>query len=344
MTLDKLGRPFQGTAWYQIEDSYGLVSSPSLNSIAISCKIQNVRIDTGDRHKVLRDIGSPLACNLLEQIHEPKVHLEYIPQAGDQLIDDSINRAGNIVPSKSTCTLQSITMCVGFNTKGNMGADNVSYYVVDGMKPATVRITGSKNTEYLVVIDYEARSILTLTALTEYKAYPDAVNVGALDTASTGVAPSLLTDEYLQFHVAGEIRKIGGSLVVNTDHIAWITNSIELTITHKLTGYTDHDSLYKTYLIEGDMDVEGSVDITLDGGGALHMYEVLNNHSFEIVLDMGLMDAGANVPRITLPGCEWKSSSVEGNAGGEAIMSVVPFTCKPSSCSDLVTFPTSEAL
>ena len=335
MTLDKLGRPFQGTAWYWIEDSYGAVSEPSLNSLPISCKIQNIRIDTGDRHKVLRDIGSPLACNLLELPHEPKVHLEYIPQAGDTLIDDVIDRAGNVVPSKSTCTLQSISICVGFNTKGNMGADNVSYYVVDGMKPSTVRITGSKLTEYLVVIDYEARSILTFTALTDYLAYPDAVN-----GTGTGIAPNPLTEEYLQFHVAGEIRKTGGH-VVNTDHIAFITNSIELTVTHKLTPYTDHDQLYKSYLIEGDMDVEGTVDITLDGGGAAHIYEVLANQSFELVLDMGLMDAGANVPRITLPNCEWKSSAVDGNVGGEAITSVVPFTCKPSSCSDLVSFPTS---
>lgn len=314
MTLDKIGMPFQGTAWYWIEDSYGTVSEPSLNALPISCKIQNVRIDTGDRHKVLRDIGSPLACHFLKQTHEPKVHLEYIPQAGDTLIDDAIDRAD------STCTLQSISMCVGFNTKMTADADNVSYYLVDGMKPATVRITGSKNTEYLVVIDYEARSIVT-------------------SETKTGSAPTLLTGEYLQFNVAGEIRKTGYH-VVNTDHIAFITNSVELTVSHKLTPYTDHDSLYKSYLIEGDMDVEGTVDITLDGGGALHVDEVLNNRAFEIVIDMGLMDAGANVPRITLPACQWKNTSIDGNVGGEAITHAVPFTCKPSSCSDLVSFPT----
>jgi len=313
MTLDKLGMPFQGTAWYWIEDSYGTVSEPSLNSLPISCKIQNVRIDTGDRHKVLKDIGSPLACHLLKQTYEPKVHLEYIPQAGDKLIDDSIDRAS------STCTLQSISMCIGMNTKMTADADNVSYYLVDGMKPATVRITGSKNTEYLVVIDYEARSIVT-------------------SQTATGSAPTVLSGEYLAFNVAGEIRKTGYH-VVNTDHIAFITNSIELTVTHKLTPYTDHDSLYKSYLIEGEMDVEGSVDITLDGGGALHVDEVLNNRAFEIVIDMGLIDAGANVPRITLPACEWKSTSVDGNVGGEAMISSVPFTCKPSSCSNLVSFP-----
>ena len=312
MVLNQIGMPFQGTAYYWIEDSYGVVSEPSLNSLPISCKIQNIRIDTGDRFKVLRDIGSPLACHFLKQTHEPKVHLEYIPQAGDKLIDDSIDRAS------STCTLQSISMCVGLNTK--MSADNKSYFLIDGMKPATVKISGSKNTEYLVVIDYEVRSIVT-------------------SKVATGSAPSVLTGEYLQFNVAGEIRKTGFH-VVNTDHIAFITNSIELTVTHKLTPYTDHDSMYKSYLIEGDMDVEGTVDITLDGGGALHVDEVLNNRAFQIVLDMGLMDAGANVPRITLPACQWKSTSVEGNIAGEAITHGVPFTCKPTSCGDLVSTPT----
>jgi len=315
MVLNQLGKPFQGVAWYWLEDAYGVAQSePSLNALPISCKIQNIRIDTGDRHKVLRDIGSPVACKLLPQINEPKVHLEYIPQAGDTLIDDSIDRAS------STCTLQSIQMCVGTNIRHTLDALNDSYYFIDGMKPATVRVTGSKNTEYLVVIDYEARSIVT-------------------SSSATGSAPSILDGSYLQFNVAGEIRKTGGH-VVNTDHIAFITNSIELTFTHNLTGYTDHDATEKSYLIEGEMDVEGSVDITLDGGGAAHITEVLANTSFEIEVDMGTISAAGNVPRITLPNCEWKNASVDINVGGEAMMNSSPFTCKPSTCSDFVSTPT----
>jgi len=303
MTLDQLGKPFQNTAWYWIEDSYG--DGESASTLPISCKIQNVRIDTGDRHKVLRDIGSPIACHLLQQTYEPKLHLEYIPQCDDTLIDDVIDRS-------SDCTLKSIAMCVGANVYEDDG-DNVSYYMVDGMKPATVRITGSKNTEYLVVIDFEARSIVT-------------------SETATGTTPAVLTGDYLAFNVAGEITKSGGDYLVNTDHIAFNTNSIEITVSHKLTGHTDHDSLYKTYLIEGEMDVEGSVDITLDGGGARHIGEVLNNTSFDLQIDMGL----SGCPRLTLPDCEWKSSSVNQDTGGEAIMNSVPFTCKPSACTNIV--------
>lgn len=303
MTLDQLGKPFQGKAWYWVEDSYG--GGESATTLPISCKIQNVRIDTGDRHKVLRDIGSPLACHLLKQTYEPKIHIEYIPQCDDTMIDDVISRA------TSTCSLQSLSMCIGANVFES-DVDDITYYYVKGMKPSTVRVSGSKNTEYLVVIDYEAKSVVT-------------------STTSIGGEPAALTGEYLAFNIAGEITKTGGH-VVNTDHIAFITNSIEITVNHKLTGYTDHDALEKSYLIEGEMDVEGSVDITLDGGGALHIGEVLSNDSFTITVDLG----GSGCPRLTLPACEWQNSSVDINTSGEAIMNSAPFTCKPTTCSSIV--------
>lgn len=316
MTLGELGKPFTGVAWYWIEDTYGTVTTPALGMLPISCKIQNVRIDTGDRHKVLRDIGSPLACNFLELPHEPKLHLEYIPQCDDTLIDDAIDRIG------SCCTLQSLQFQVGVNTcEGD--TDDRSYYLIDGAKPATIRISASKGMEWLVVIDFEARSIVT-------------------SSAATSAAPGVLTGAYLTFNVAGEIRKTGGH-VVNTDHIAFVTNSIEITVTHKLTGYTDHDSLYKSYLVEGEMDITGSVDITLDGGGALHIDEVLANQAFDLVIDMGDITRCAVTgyyPRLTLPACEWDNSSVDLGIGGEAIISSVPFTCKPSDCSGIVSQPT----
>lgn len=304
MTLTQIGKPFQGTAWYWLEDSYGSATT-STATLPISCKIQNIRIDTGDRHKVLKDIGSPLACHLLEQTYEPKVHLEYIPQIGDTLIDDTIDRS-------SECTLQSLTMCVGANVLQDV-ADDVSYYLITGMKPSTVRITGSKNTEYLVVIDFEAQSITT-------------------SETATGEAPTALTGAYLQFNTAGEIRKSGGDYLVNTDHLAFITNGIEITVSHKLNGYTDHDTQTKAFLTEGDMDIEGSVDITLDGGGARHIGEVQANTDFTITIDMG--DTGA--PRLTLPDCQWKAASANQDIGGEAMFNSSGFTCKPSACTNIV--------
>lgn len=304
MTLDRLGESFKGSIWYWVESSYG--NGESGTTLPISCKVQSVRIDSGDRHKVIKGIESPLACHLLEQTKEPKLHLEYIPQADDTMIDDVIDRVD------SCCTLQSLAFCIGTNTC-LVDSDNKSYFEIKGAKPSTVRISASKNTEYLVVVDYELQSVTTSNAM-------------------TGSAPADLTGDYLSFNVAGEITKTGGH-VVDTDHIAFICNSIDLTVTHKLDPQTDHDSLEKSYLIEGDMDIEGSVDITLDGGGAQHYSEVMANTAFTIQIDMGKSGA----PRITLPGCQWKNTSVTKDTSGEAMKNSTPFTAKPTNCYEVVT-------
>jgi len=310
MALTELGKPFDGVIWYWIESSYG-VADISTATLPISCKVQNVRIDSGDRIRPRRSIESPLVCSFAAKINEPKLHLEYIPQLDDTMIDDVIDRAG------SCCSLQSFSFAIGFN-KCKTG-DDTSWFRVKGAKPQTVRVSASKDADYMIVIDYETQSIVSV----------------AEGAATCGEEPTALTGAYLQFNVAGEIRKTGG-LVVNTDHIAFICNSIDITVTHNLTGQTDHDSLEKAYLVEGAMDIEGSVDITLDGGGAKHYAEVLANTEFEIVVDMGLVGA----PRLTLPACKWKSTSLDKNVSSETMSSSVPFECKPSSCSLIVTLVT----
>lgn len=302
MTLDRMGEPFKGKIWYWRESSFG--GGKSGATLPISCKVQNVRINTGDRHKTLKGIESSHACHLLKLAHEPGLHLEYIPQADDTLIDDVIDRS-------SCCTLKSLAFAVGFNTC-LPDADNRSYFDIKGAKPETVRINASYRNEYMVTIDFMAKSVATVAS-------------------QTGVEPTALTGDYLAFNIAGEITKTGG-FVVNTDHIAFVTDSIDITISHKLRGYTDHDGMYRDFILEGDMDIEGSVDISLDGGGANHITEVLNNTSFTITVNMG--DSGA--PRLTLPNCEWQSSSPTKDTGGEGMFDSAPFTCKPSSCSNIV--------
>ena len=302
MTLDKIGLPFQGKVWYWVEDSYG--GGESTTTLPISKYVQNVRVDTGDRHKVIRGIDSPVAAELLKQPHEPKFHLEYIPQVGDTLLADLVNRNSN-------GELQSLAFCFGVNTKES-DTDDQSWYYVVGAKPASIRIAASKGNEYTISVDFECKQVTP-------------------STSQTGTEPSALSGDILAFNIAGEITKSAGH-VVDTDHIAFVTNSIDITITHKLTGYIDHDEMYKTALVEGEMDVEGSVDITLDGGGESHITEVLANTSFNLIIDMG--DTGA--PRLTLTNCEWKNSSVTGDTGGEAVSGSIPFTAKPSSYTSIV--------
>ena len=302
MAVDELGKPFQGKVWYWVESSFG--SGESTTTLPISKKILDVRIDTGDVLATKRGIDKPQADASIKQVVEPKFHLEYIPQYGDTLLEDVVNR-------NSCGELQSLAFYVGANTCESDSDDKTHYYI-KGAKPNTVRVAGSKNTEYTVTIDFNVKSVATVSS-------------------QVGTEPAALSGAYCVFNVAGEITKSGGH-VVNTNHIAFITNSIELTITHKLTPYADHDSLEPDYIIEGELDVEGSVDITLDGGGGYHFAEVLATTEFDITVNLG--DTGA--PKLTLTDCQWKSSSPNLNTSGEAMMESAAFFAKPSDITSIV--------
>jgi len=285
--MSELGLPFQGTLWYWVEDVYGDGGTLE-NTLPISCKIQDARPGIGDKHKVLRGIDSPRACHLLEQCTDPTFHLEYIPQCDDTLIEDVINRT-------TEGKLQSLAFNLGINTNITAGADK-TYIQMVGCKPKTVRVASSFNTEYMITIDFSVKS-----------ATPS--------TSATGEAPSALTGDYLAFHVAGGIAKDGSDF-------AYIVDSIDITIEHNLTDKFDHDSLVKQFCIEGALDVDGTIDVSLDEGGGTHFTEVMAQTAFDVIVDLG----GTGCPRLTLPACQWKSGEFDVNISGEPMMESAPFT------------------
>ena len=301
MAVSDIGHPFQGKAWYWIESSYG--GGLSGATLPISKYIQDIKIGTGDKGKDIRSITSAVVMERIEQTNEPVISIEYNPQVGDTLIEDVVNR-------NSCCVLQSLCFEFGANTCST--GDDVTYYYGVGFKPSSVKISAAKNEPYTISIDFEGQSIAT-------------------SATATGVEPTALSGSILQFNVAGSITKTGG-FVPTGSKIAYITDSIDITIDHQLTGYTDHDSLEKSFLIEGTMDVSGSVNITLDGAGGMHFGEVKNMTDFTITVNMG----GAGAPKITMPGCKWNSSEVNINVSGEAMMESASFTAVPSTCSTVV--------
>lgn len=303
MAVSDIGHPFQGTAWYWVEATYG--GGESGTTLPISKYIQDVKIGTGEKGKDIRSIESAVVAERIEQTDEPVLSIEYNPQADDTFIDDVVDR-------DSCCVLQSLAFEFGANTCTGAASDDVTYYYCLGFKPSTVRISASKNEPYTVSVDLEGKSITT-------------------SSIATGTEPTALTGNILQFNVAGSITKTGGFNPTGSK-IAYITNSIDITIDHQLTGYTDHDSKIKSYLVEGTMDVSGTVDITLDGAGGMHFGEVQNFTDFTITVNMG----AAGSPKITIPGCNWNMSEVNINVSGEAMMESAGFTGVPSSCSNIV--------
>ena len=290
MTND-IGLPFQGRLWYWVESSFG--GGISGTTLPLSCFIQDVRIGSGDRSKPIRDISSAQVVELMELAAEPTLHIEYNPQIGDTMLDDAVDRT-------SCCTLQSMAFIIETN-KCMPANDDTEVYVV-GAKANTVRVSGSRGEPWTVTIDYLCKSITTAT--------------GYGDTA-----PDPLTGLICTFNLAGSITKSAG-------HNAFVTESVDISFNQNLKSYVDIGGSSPEYIVEGGMDITGSCDITLDGGGGVHMAEVLANTAFTLTLNMGASTA----PAITIPGCQWDSGEIDKNTSGEAMLESAPFTAAPVSC------------
>jgi len=291
MTND-IGLPFQGRAWYWVESSFG--GGISGTTLPISCYIQSVRIGSGDRHKPIRDIGTAQVVELMKLADAPTLHIEYNPQIGDTLLDDCVDRT-------SCCTLQSMAFLLETN-KCMPDADDSEFYVT-GAKANTVRISGSKDEPWLITVDFLCKSIVTVT--------------GYGDTTPDPLAGAINT-----------FNLVGGSITKSAGHSAYVTNSVDITINQNLTPYYDIGGANPEYIVDGAMDITGTCDITLDGGGGVQMAEVLANTAFTLTVNLG----GAGAIQVVIPGCEWDNVEVDANVSGEAMISSVPFTAAPVSC------------
>lgn len=293
--MANLGLPFSGIAWYTVQSAYDSKPTSGDTELPISCKILDMRYSIGDKHKELRGFDVPNACSLLEQVSDLSLHLEYIPQCDDTLLEDVANRTAEM-------KLQSLGFVVGVNQHLTTTADKSSY-LLWGCKPKTVKVSSTINTEYIITIDFSVKEVESVSS----------------DTNTFGEVPTALTGAYLAFNVAGSIAKSAGAT-------AYITESVDININHNLIDKYDHDSLIKQYCIEGAYDIDGSIDISLDEGGRVHMNEILDQTEFDITVTMG----GAGCPVITIPDCKWKSGELDVNISGDILADSAAFTGKPS--------------
>lgn len=291
--MTSLGLPFQGEIRYYIESAYGVCGEPSTTGLPISVKVLDAKVSIADKHKKLRGIDKREVCYLLEQCDDFSFHLEYIPQCGDTLFEDAN------ISDPSTCSIHSLTFYLV--TNACLGTDQTTYTIC-GAKVKTTRVSASHNTEYVYVMDFSVKSVVT-------------------SATELGSQPTALAGAICAFNVAGSIKDGSGN------SFAYITNSIDVTIDQGIKDYWDHDSLTKQFAIEGEFNVEGSIDISLDEGGGVHFADVLAQDDFTVVLELG----STGCPEITLNNCKWKNSSVYVNISGEDMKESAPFTAKTIS-------------
>jgi hypothetical protein len=294
--MTSLGLPFQGDIRYYIENSYGACSDPTTTGLPISIKVLDAKISLSDKHKGLRGIDKANVCYLLEQTNDWSFHLEYIPQCGDTLFEDAF------VSNPTTCNnLQSLTFYLTTNICSSPTGPDASAYLICGAVGKTVKISSSINNEYIYAMDFDVSSVTCSTP--------------------TGAAPTPLVGALCAFNIAGSIKDGSGN------NLAYITNAIDVTIDTGVKGYFDHDSLDKQYAIPGELNISGSVDISLDEGGCSHLTDVVSQVTFSIVLSLG----STGCPEITLNNCSWKSSEIDVNISGDIMKENAPFDAKTFS-------------
>ncbi len=283
--MASLGLPFQGKLWYWVENSYG--GGPTGSALPVSVKVLDARLGVGDKHKRLVGFDKPEADILLEQCEDLTLHIEYIPQCGDTLLSDAND--------KTDCVLNSLCFYLETNACSDI-TDDKSIWLCKGAKVKTTRISASHNTEYVYAMDFSLKSAPS-------------------DDGSAYSEPSALAGAVCAFNIAGSIND-------GSNPLAYILDSIDITIDNGIKDHWDHASLYKQYAVEGELAVDGSCDISLDEGGNAHLQDVLNQTEFNIVINLG----GTGCPKITLNNCKWKNSEIDESNAGDIMKESAPFT------------------
>ena len=296
--MTQVGLPFRNTLWYYVQTDYD--TAPTMTDVAlpVGCEWHVGRVTGADKHIENFSADSPVPCILWEQVDDFTFHLEYVPQCDDTLLADMLNR-------DSEGFLQSLAFMLGTNVNLTADADK-SYYEVVGCKPDRVGVASSINNKYVFSIDFSVKSVIT-NGGTSF------ITNSLTDLAAE--KPSALTGDYLGFNVAGSITKGGAEM-------AHIVDSIDLTFEHNIDNKFDHDSKTKQYAVEGAYSVSGSATLSMDEGGGVRWSEVINQDTFEVVVNLGK----AGCPKITIPNCKWLNPEAEGNNEGTAVMKDCRFT------------------
>jgi hypothetical protein len=292
-----MGLGFQGDIWFWEETSYG--SGESAVTMLISDKVLDVRIDSGDIYKTLRGISEPSVCAFISQPSDPVIHIEWVlqPNTHSSLSTYCCDR-------DTSEDLKSLAFLVGANTKGA----TKSYYYLTGCKAKNWNISASRGNEYICTADLSVKSVATYSAL-------------ATLLGSGYTLPETIGTNYAQFNLAAHTITITGK----TD-VAFITDSIDVTVENNLNDYWDCDSQSKATAIPGAKDVTGSCDISLDDGGAVHWGDVFGGNTLtSIAVVTGLAGIGDT---FTLNTGRFDNTSVDINASGEGMLTSQPFTFK----------------
>ena len=251
-------------------------------------------METGDVNRTLRHIGDDKVADFSATLIDQRLHIEFVWQpTSDNKLSDWIDRTNGDINS----------FCVEFGASEDRTTS--SYYICKGCKCDTLNWKASTGENYMITMDISVSSVVTSTVTTE-------IDPGAVGTT------------YAAFNRAGAIYWDGASY--------YVTKSLDVTVNNNLNDYWDVGSTSKKACIPGAKDVTGSVDISMDEGGAMHWGTVTGGTDIASIVFDAECDA-ATYDVITLSNGRWNSTAIEENVSGEGLFDSVPFTFKDLSVS-----------
>ena len=284
----EIGFPFQGAVYYTEEATYNGGHDGTV--FRFSDAVNVCRLESGDVNKTLRHVGSAEVADFSTTLIDPRLHLEFVwqPTTLNKLNDWIARTSGDIS-----------SFCVEFNGSKDRSSAS-STFVCNGCKCDTMNIKASTGDNYIVTMDCSVSSVVTSPTATE-------TDPGAVGTT------------FAAFNRAGGITWGTGSY--------YVTKSIDVTINNNLNDYWDVGSTSKKASIPGALDVSGSVDISLDEGGAVHWNTITAGTDIpSIKCDAGCDASTYDV--FTISNGRWTSGAVENNVSGEGLFDSTPFVFK----------------
>lgn len=305
------GYPFQGDVYWYKEPtySYGIkttgAAAVSTTTMWVSEVVNVARIDITETKRPLRGISEPSICAFVSTTSDYSLHLEWIWEKTDvySIVSCCVNRM-----STGTFVNDIVPLSFVICTNEKMSAASQTFYYLKGAKCKNINIKGNINTEYVCSADFSVASF-----------------AASATKPSTGwKRPAALAGTYAFFNKAGGIVKKNTSV-----QLAWITDSIDVTINNHLTDMWSAGSPWKQDCVAGQMDVTGSADITLDLGG-LTDYASLYTTMTNILINTNNGDV---FDILTLTSAEWQGRTYEVNTGDAPMKTNAKFVAKKAVIS-----------
>jgi hypothetical protein len=280
-------RGFGGRILSVVESTPGTTpSNPAL--IKFSDFVQSVSLSLDPAFTEWRDIGDYDPSQLVAGLPIYGVKVVYALHVNRKTqADDAMNRqADNSVKS------QTIEVAV------NLDGTTVGYFTLTGCKAEQATVKTEPGKPAIVELSYKALAVARATSA-------PSIGSGSRESAALGA---------LSVFSASTITRGGSSL-------GYITRSAEFMVSHALRVDGTDGQVNPKAIFEGQRQVTGKADITLDDGGVALGDAVMAGTAASVVFSLG----AAGAPKFTLANVQWDKFDLPLNVSDGVIMAGVPF-------------------